>query len=154
MRLITTPEILKLVGAGKLFTDGFRPGNLSAQDTYTFSLGASFTKVFAHGLIDAGSRDDVRFITQRLAPEGETMHPGQFLHFKTAEILDLDARIICLLSTHRKMAELGLDFLQSSTLVQPGSKGRLTLETSNRGPCTVLLKPGLKVVKAMFFDIN
>jgi len=154
MRVITTDKFLKLIGEKKLITEGFNPGNLSGLDTYTFSLGRSRWQIMSVGEIDGRKSRNIIRANFELTDEGFVLHRGQFALLVTAEVIKFDARTMCWLSTHPTMAQLGLDFLQSSSLVPPGSDGRLTLETSNRGPCAVRLFPGMKVVKAMFYDIG
>lgn len=152
MRVIPLDRILKLIGRGWMFTEGYRPGHLSAQDTYTFSLGDSFYALNEYGEID-GSKTPTR-VKYRLSKSGTVFHRNRFLHFMTAEHLKLDARTMVMLSTHPSMAKLGLDFLHRSWLVPPGSSGPLTLEASNNGPGPVRLYPGMKAVKALFIDIS
>ncbi len=152
MRVITTDRLLKLIGQGWIFADGYRPGNLSAEDTYTFSLGGSFYALNEYGAID-GSKAPTR-VRYRISESGTVLHRGRFLHFVTAEHLRLDARTMVMLSTHPSLAKLGLDLLHRSWLVPPGSIGPLTLETSNNGPGPVRLFPGMKAVKALFVDIS
>jgi len=154
MRVITTEQILKLVGEKKIFIEGYSPDGLSGQDTYTFHLGRCRWQIMSAGEIDGRKPKNIIRANYALDDEGFALHCGQFALFETAEVIKLDSRTVCWLSTHPKMAQLGLDFLQSSWLVPPGSEGRLTLETSNRGPCTVRLFPGMQVVKAMFYDIG
>jgi len=60
----------------------------------------------------------------------------------------------CLLATRPKLAQIGLDVLQGSSLVRSGSDCQLTLETVNHGPISIRVFPGMKIVKAMFFHVR
>lgn len=154
MRVITTDRFLRLIGEKKIFTEGYSPDGLSGQDTYAFHLGRCRRQIMSAGEVDGREPRKIIRVNFRLDDEGFVLHPGQFALFETAESIRLGPKTMCWLSTHPAMAQLGLDFLQSSFLVPPGSEGRLTLETSNRGPCAVRLFPGMKVVKAVFYDIG
>ena len=152
MRVIPTDQMLKLIGNGWLFTEGYSPAHLSAQDTYTFRLGSSYYALNEYGEIDG--RKELQRVKYRLSESGRVVHPGRFLHLTTMEHLRLDARTMVMLSTHPSLAKLGLDLLHLSWLVPPGSSGPLTLETSNTRENPVRLFPGMKAVKALFIDIG
>lgn len=152
MRVIPTNEILRRIGRGDLFSEGYSPANLAAVDTYTFSLAPMFYALNEYGVIDGRKKPDR--VKYRISRTGTVLQPGRFIHLETREHLKLDARTMVMLGTHPSLAKLGLDVTHHSWLVPPGSSGPLTLETSNNGPVPVRLFPGMKAAKALFIDIS
>ena len=62
--------------------------------------------------------------------DGYILDPGEFVVGFTAEKLTLPQGIYCILGTRGSRAQLGLDVLQSSTLVEPGSDNQLALKSA------------------------
>ena len=88
-----------------------------------------------------------------ISTDGYVLEPGEFAIFYTQEKITLANDVLCLLSTRGSVAKLGIDMLQSSLVVEPGSDNVLALETYNHGPCSVRMMSGVPVVKGVFFRV-
>ncbi len=79
---------------------------------------------------------------------------GEFKIGLTKEKITLAQSIACFLSTRGSVAQMGVDALQSSTFVEPGSDNQLKLEIRNNSKETVTLVAGTKIVKGIFLEVH
>lgn len=84
---------------------------------------------------------------------GYALEPGAFVITESEETLGLPPHICCLLSTRGSMAQAGLDFLNTSTVAEPGTNNQQKFEVKNNGCYTVILYPGMPVVKGVFSEV-
>ncbi len=82
------------------------------------------------------------------------LQPGGFKVVTIREKLTLAPTMSCMLSATALVAEMGLDVLQSSVFVEPGSDGQLKLEIKNNGSEMVVLPAGLLIVKGVFMEVT
>ena len=82
-----------------------------------------------------------------------TLKPGEFKVVLTKEIITLPMDLCYFVSTRASIANLGIDALQTSTFVEPGSNKQIKLEIKNNGSEPVTLKLGEPVVKAVFMQV-
>jgi dCTP deaminase len=73
--------------------------------------------------------------------------PNCFLLALTAETISLpnQSRLAARVEGRSSLARLGLGIHVTAPTIHAGFEGKLTLEITNVGPLTILLKPGLKV---------
>jgi dCTP deaminase len=73
--------------------------------------------------------------------------PNSFLLALTAETISLPnrSRLAARVEGRSSLARLGLGIHVTAPTIHAGFTGRITLEITNAGPLTILLKPGLKV---------
>lgn len=145
------------IGEGPTFPigiGGFRKEHL--QDAaYTFTL-SSIVRVPEPGrVLDLRDQTSPKYACVRMDErEGYVLRPGKFVLCAVSEELSLAPDVACLLSTHPKAAQSGIDFLQTSTLIPAGSRCFITLETRNNGPFLVRLYPGMKAAKGVFLRVK
>lgn len=127
-------SIQQLVADNKNFISPFNP-KLLKPASYTFRLGG---------------------IPGQSQPEGEdiVLEPGEFINLESLERIEFPDDIVGILSTRGSIAKQGLDCLLSSTVIEPGSKGKQTFETKNHSNQTVILKVGQPIVKCLFPKIG
>ena len=82
-----------------------------------------------------------------------TLAPGQFLNLESMESINFPNDIMGILSTRGSIAKQGLDCLLTSTVIEPGSKGKQVFETKNHSDKEVILKIGQPIVKCLFVKI-
>jgi len=134
----------------------FDEANLNEGGELTLTLSPHFRQLRLVGQVDARQPPEDLFVEREMDPdEGLLIQPGQFFLLETAERIKLQSHgsepVGCLLATRPKLAQLGLDVMQGSSFVRPGSDCRLTLETSNCSQNAIRVYPGLKIVKALFY---
>ncbi len=154
--ILSRPSVLRLIDLKQLRVEPFMPANLDEHGVLDLTLSTECLEP-ERARREADSRRPHEFGMLTFwfrRDRGYLLRPGKFMLFRTNERLELGHRVFCLLSTRPAMAKLGLDFIQSSAFVPPLSRGRLTLETSNRGPNPIRLWPGVAVVKAVFMRMD
>ena len=126
-----------------------QPENLKSG-AYTFTLSPRLRKISSE-LIDARS-ESVDYEEIMMNDEGYGLKPGEFILLETAERVFLSSDIVCMLSTRATLAQMGLDIMQGSSLALPAPETSFVLETTNSGPATVKIYPGLRIAKGIFFE--
>jgi deoxycytidine triphosphate deaminase len=150
MTALSRPSVLRLLDQNQIAIDPFDPDRLSPDGSYCLTLGKWARQPPSGPAIDT-LRPCLPTYSVFDLHGGMEFYPGEFMLLETAERIRLGSRLIGLLSTHPSLAKLGLDLIQSSSLVLPGSDCQLTLETNLAGPSPVILYAGIKAVKMVLF---
>ncbi len=97
--------------------------------------------------------DDTELIEVR---KGRTfmIHPGEFVLGMTVESVELPVDIAGRLDGRSSLGRLGIIVHSTAGRVDPGWKGRLTLEISNIGKLPVALIPGMRFCCLMFEQVS
>ena len=83
-----------------------------------------------------------------------TLQPGEFKVVLTKEKITLPMDICYFVSTRASVANLGVDALQTSTFVEPGSHYHIKLEIKNHSSEPVTFPLGTPIVKAVFMRVE
>lgn len=78
------------------------------------------------------------------------LHPGEFVLGSTVEHIELPSDIVARLEGKSSLGRLGLMIHSTAGYVDPGWKGKLTLELSNVANLPILLTPGMKIGQISF----
>ena len=78
------------------------------------------------------------------------LHPGQFALASTVEHVSLSPRVLAMLNGKSSLGRLGLIVHATAGFVDPGWKGRLTLELSNVNQLPIKLWPGMAIAQLVF----
>ncbi len=124
LMILSRKAIERAIAEGKLKIEPFLPANFK-EASYSFTL-----------------------------QEELTLLPGEFKVVLTKEVITLPMDLCYFVSTRASVANLGIDALQTSTFVEPGSHYPIKLEIKNNGPESVTLKLGTPVVKAVFMRVE
>ncbi|HUC39160.1 MAG TPA: dCTP deaminase [Candidatus Acidoferrum sp.] len=89
-------------------------------------------------------------------PEGEIyiIHPGEFVLGVTLESVELPTNIVGRLDGRSSLGRVGIIVHSTAGRVDPGWKGKLTLEISNIGKLPIALIPGMRFCYLMFEEIS
>ena len=150
--VLSDTDIKSQVGDGTIAIEPFLTSNLK-QGSYTFTLSALIFKPKPQEIIDL-SDPQVEHEAIKMKEDGYILDPGEFVVGFTAEKLTLPQGIYCILGTRGSRAQLGLDVLQSSTLVEPGSDNQLALEICNHSQSRIRLRAGDRIVKGIFLQLT
>lgn len=82
------------------------------------------------------------------------LHPGEFVLGSTVEYIELPNDIVARLEGKSSLGRLGLMIHSTAGYVDPGWKGRLTLELSNVANLPILLTPGMKIGQISFTSMT
>ncbi|MCL2324395.1 MAG: dCTP deaminase, partial [Actinomycetia bacterium] len=80
--------------------------------------------------------------------------PGQFVLGSTIERIELSDDIVARLEGKSSLGRLGLLIHSTAGYVDPGWKGRLTLELSNVANLPILLVPGMPIGQISFTQMT
>jgi dCTP deaminase len=87
--------------------------------------------------------------------EGRFMlHPGEFVLGMTMENVELPTNVVGRLDGRSSLGRLGIIVHSTAGRVDPGWKGRLTLEISNIGKLPIALIPGMKFCYLTFEELT
>lgn len=81
--------------------------------------------------------------------EGFYLTPGGFVNGATLEWIEIPPGLVGILMGKSSLARIGLQ-IEAAGYVDPGWKGRLTLEIVNLGENTIILRPGMDICQIRF----
>jgi dCTP deaminase len=84
------------------------------------------------------------------AEEPFVLHPGEFVLGTTVEWIEIPDDIVGRLEGKSSLGRLGLLIHSTAGYVDPGWKGRLTLELSNVANLPIVLTPGMRIGQISF----
>ncbi len=137
---------------GRLAIDPFLVANLK-QGSYTFTLSPLLFRPKPQDIVDLAD-PQVEHEAIQMGMDGYVLEPGEFIVGFTQEKITLGPGLFCILGTRGSRAQLGLDVLQSSTLVEPGSDNQLALEICNHSKSRIRLRAGDRIVKGIFLQLT
>ena len=82
------------------------------------------------------------------------LHPGEFALGTTVEMIGLPDNIVGRLEGKSSLGRLGLLIHSTAGYVDPGWRGRLTLELSNVANLPIVLTPGMKIGQVSFSQMT
>jgi dCTP deaminase len=145
--VLSDRSIRGLIESGRLRIDPFDPSAIQPS-SIDLRLENRF-RVFAttrHAYIDP--RIDQPDLTHLVTVPGDhpfVLQPGQFCLGNTYEELQLPDDVVGRLEGKSSLGRLGLVIHSTAGYVDPGFRGRLTLELSNAAGLPILLYPGMKI---------
>jgi dCTP deaminase len=86
--------------------------------------------------------------------ESFAVHPLEVLLASTYESITLPEDLVARLEGKSSLARLGLQVHATAGFVDPGWRGRLTLELSNVTKFPILIYPGMKIVQISFMRMS
>ncbi len=147
---LSDQDIQQALERGEIVISDFQEANMNPA-SYSLTLGPILYKLKQKEFLDSRiNKQDYEEIT--VSPEkGYALQPGEFLIARSAEKITLATTIGGILATAGSRAQQGLDAIQSSTFMEPGSDNHMALELHNSTQMPILLFPGVRIVKAAFF---
>lgn len=82
------------------------------------------------------------------------LHPGEFALGSTLEVITLPDDLIAQVNGKSSLGRLGLHVHATAGYVDPGWRGRLTLEFSNTATLPIELYPGMVVAQLSFTELK
>lgn len=78
------------------------------------------------------------------------LHPGEFVLGSTAEHIEIPDNLVARLEGKSSLGRLGLMIHSTAGYIDPGWRGKVTLELSNVSNLPILLTPGMKIGQISF----
>lgn len=81
------------------------------------------------------------------------LNPGELVLGRTMEKITLAPNICAILEGRSRFARVGLAIHITSGFINPGIDNRQILEMVNLSPCSLALKPGIRICQVIFFRL-
>jgi len=156
MSVLSDRDIRAELEAGRVRIDPYDPRDLQPSSV-DLHLDRSF-RVFRnnrYAYIDV--RDPQPDLTELLKvadDEPFILHPGEFVLGQTLEWVELPDDLVSRLEGKSSLGRLGLLIHSTAGYVDPGWKGRLTLELSNVANLPIALYYGMRIGQISFFKMS
>ena len=154
--VLSDRDIRKAIQEGRIYVDPYEDA-LVQPASIDLRLGAKFIifKRTQQPFIDV--RQSVDHFTEKIEIDSAIpfmLHPGEFALGVTLEEVHLPSDIVGRLDGKGSLGRLGLVVHSTAGFVDPGWKGRLTLELSNLANLPISLYFGMKVSQLSFMELT
>ena len=154
--VLSDRDIRKAIQDGRIYIDPYEDA-LVQPASIDLRLGSKFLifKRTQQPFIDV--RQSVDHFTEKIEIDPVIpfmLHPGEFALGVTLEEIHLPADIVGRLDGKSSLGRLGLVVHSTAGFVDPGWKGRLTLELSNLANLPISLYLGMKVSQLSFMELT
>lgn len=151
--ILSDREIKEYIKQGKIYLNP-KP-NLKIQlsgASLDLCLGNEF-RVFNHSqnlVIDPKKPADYTKLVKLKPGKAFIVHPDEFVLGITKEAVGIDRSMCVRIDGKSSIGRMGIVVHSTAGHVNPGWRGKLTLEISNIGRLPVLLYPGMKICQLVF----
>jgi dCTP deaminase len=156
MSVLSDRDIATALEAGHIKIEPYLPADLQPSSV-DLHLDRSF-RVFRNNrypFIDV--RQPQKDLTELLSvadDEPFVLHPGEFVLGQTLEWVELPSDVVARLEGKSSLGRLGLLIHSTAGYVDPGWKGKLTLELSNVANLPIALYFGMKIGQISFLTMT
>ncbi len=153
--ILSDSDIKKFLKEGKIKIIGMKDPDVQIQpSSVDLRLGNEFRifKTIRKGFIDP-IRDNPEEYTELVYVEdGEPfiLHPGEFILGVTKERIELSDDVVARVEGRSSLGRLAILIHATAGYIDPGFRGRITLELSNVGKMPVALYPGMRICQISF----
>ncbi len=98
--------------------------------------------------------DDLTELVEIEEDGGLTLHPGEFVLAGTVEHIEVPDDLVARLEGKSSLGRVGLVIHSTAGYVDPGWKGRLTLELTNIARLPIVLYRGMKIGQISFLNLT
>jgi len=130
-----------------------QPASIDLRLGYDFQT-FNYTR---QALIDPADPTTFEQLTTRTQLEpGERfiVHPGEFVLATTLEHIEIPTDLLARLEGRSSIGRLGIVIHSTAGYVDPGFKGKITLEISNLGRIAVALYPRMRICQVAFEEMS
>jgi dCTP deaminase len=156
MSVLSDRDIATALTAGHVKVEPYDPADLQPS-SIDLHLDRSF-RVFRNNrypFIDVRApQPDLTEMLNVADDEPFVLHPGEFVLGQTIEWVELPDDLVARLEGKSSLGRLGLLIHSTAGYVDPGWKGKLTLELSNVANLPIALYFGMKIGQISFFEMS
>ena len=156
MSVLSDRDIAAALAAGRVRVDPYDAADLQPS-SIDLHLDRSF-RVFRNNrypYIDVRApQPDLTELINVADDEAFVLHPGEFVLGQTCEWVELPDDLVARLEGKSSLGRLGLLIHSTAGYVDPGWKGKLTLELSNVAKLPIALYFGMKIGQISFFEMS
>ncbi len=156
MSVLSDRDIAAALTAGRVTVEPYDEADLQPS-SIDLHLDRSF-RVFRnnrYAFIDVRApQPDLTELLNVTDDEAFVLHPGEFVLGQTLEWVELPNDLVARLEGKSSLGRLGLLIHSTAGYVDPGWKGKLTLELSNVAKLPIALYFGMKIGQISFFAMS
>ena len=156
MSVLSDRDIAVALKAGRIKIEPYDPSDLQPSSV-DLPLDRSF-RVFRNNrypYIDVrAAQPDLTDLLSVADDESFVLHPGEFVLGQTLEWTELPDDLVARLEGKSSLGRLGLLIHSTAGYVDPGWKGKLTLELSNVAKLPIALYFGMKIGQISFLTMS
>jgi dCTP deaminase len=149
--ILSAESIKAALQKGELAISPFHEENLKPA-SYSFTLSERLLAPIPVALIKVGTELQREEVV--IGAEGFVLKPGGFVLGCTKERVSLRGNYVCLLGTRGSCAQLGMNVLLGSIIMEPDTDNCIVLEIHNASNSPIRLEEGMKLVKGIFMRVE
>ncbi len=130
-----------------------QPASLDLRLGYDFQT-FNYTRQALIDPADPATFEQLTTLTQLEDGERFIVHPGEFVLATTLEHMEIPADLLARLEGRSSIGRVGIVIHSTAGYVDPGFKGKITLEISNLGKIAVALYPGMRICQVAFEEMS
>ena len=130
-----------------------QPASLDLRLGYDFQT-FNYTRQALIDPADPATFSQLTTLTQLEHGERFLVHPGEFVLATSLERVEIPADLLARLEGRSSIGRLGIVIHSTAGYVDPGFKGKITLEISNLGRIAVALYPGMRICQIAFEEMS
>lgn len=104
--------------------------------------------------VDLHLSSDLHYLEEgtstHIAPEGYSMHPGEFLLGSTVEHVEMPTNLAARVEGKSSLGRIGLMVHVTAGFIDPGFRGNITLELKNLSSMPITLEEGMPISQLCF----
>jgi dCTP deaminase len=130
-----------------------QPASLDMRLGYDFQT-FNYTRQALIDPADPATFEQLTTLTQLEDGERFIVHPGEFVLATTLERIEIPSNLLARLEGRSSIGRIGIVIHSTAGYVDPGFKGKITLEISNLGKIAVALYPGMRICQVAFEEMS
>jgi len=158
--ILSDGDILDRLQAGDLVIEPLEDVELQVQPaSVDVRLGREFLEFRRTNIpsIHPNSENEVGdYVSETTVGEGEEfiLHPGDFVLGTTKERVEIPPDLVAQVEGRSSLGRLAVVIHATAGFIDPGFRGRITLELSNLGMAPVALTPGMRISQIVFTELK
>ena len=158
--ILSDGDILDRLEAGDLVIEPLEDLDLQVQPaSVDVRLGREFLEFQRTNIpsIHPNSQDEVGdYVSETVVERDEEfiLHPGDFVLGTTIERVEVPIDLVAQVEGRSSLGRLAVVIHATAGYIDPGFRGRITLELSNLGTAPVALSPGMRISQIVFTELK
>ncbi len=158
--ILSDGDILDRLEAGDLVIEPIEDLDLQVQPaSVDVRLGREFLEFQRANIPSIHPNSDTEteeYVTETVVSEGGEfiLHPGDFVLGTTMERVEIPRDLVAQVEGRSSLGRLAIVVHATAGFVDPGFRGRITLELSNLGTAPVALSPGMRISQLVFTELK
>lgn len=154
MTILSDKTIKKYLNENKIIIEPLKDDNQIQPSSVDLRLGDEFKvfKVNKKAFINPKTDDMEEYMETVYSKNDEPfiIHPNEFALATTNEYVEIPSDLVARVEGRSSIGRLGVTMHVTAGFIDPGFKGKITLEISNIGSLPVALYPGQRVCQIVF----